>query len=465
VKRAVALVSLAALLGSGCGARWSHDEEKVMAARYAQGGSGGAGASGAARTSTGATGNATPGAVTGATGSGGDGTTGGGGSASGAGATSGGTASGPLPCGSHSDAVGVTDTEVTVGTLNSLSGPVPGLGSSYLAATQAYVAYRNSIGGVCGRHITLKSADDGGDSATNRAEVSDLNKSSVALLAGVAGGGDGGAEVIDAERIPIVGTSISPKLDQSPTYYAVRPPLADYHVPTPKYQYLYDQGVRKAALVYVSAASAPKEAEQVQRPLMEAVGIQVVLDTALPLSTLSYDSTARAVANSGADYLFFIYTAEASAAMAQSMADTGYKLKYSEYIVAYGSSFIQLGGKAAEGATNWLFTLPNEDAGAVAEQAAFLQWMGQIAPDSVVDPFAASAWSGAKLLFDTLEALPGAITRDALLAQLANTGTYDAGGLVAPVQLGARVSRGCQIGMIVENGAWRRLTPAQGFLC
>ena len=37
---------------------------------------------------------------------------------------------------------------------------------------------------------------------------------------------------------------------------------------------------------------------------MEAAGIQIVNRQVLPVATLSFDSAARAVANSGADYLF-----------------------------------------------------------------------------------------------------------------------------------------------------------------
>jgi hypothetical protein len=91
--------------------------------------------------------------------------------------------------------------------------------------------------------------------------------------------------------------------------------------------------------------------------------------------------------------------------------------------------------------------------------------MAQTDPGASVDTFAALGWAAAKTLLDTIEALPGPISRDALLAQLDATGTTDAGGLVAPFELGAKASSGCQIGMIVEDGAWRRITPSEGFLC
>ena len=62
-------------------------------------------------------------------------------------------------------------------------------------------------------------------------------------------------------------------------------------------------------------------------------------------------------------------------------------------------------------------------------------------------------------------ALPGPITREALIAQLAKVGTYDAGGLYGPIELGAELTNGCQVAMKVVSGKWKRLTPAKGFLC
>ena len=124
---------------------------------------GGGGSSSGDNTTGAATdpGGATATTAAGSGGSGGAGGSGGGGET--------GAAGGPSPCSAPSDAPGVTDDEITLGTISSLSGPVPGLGASALAAAQAYVAYRNSTGGVCGRQLVLRTADDGTDNGRHRA--------------------------------------------------------------------------------------------------------------------------------------------------------------------------------------------------------------------------------------------------------------------------------------------------------
>ena len=91
--------------------------------------------------------------------------------------------------------------------------------------------------------------------------------------------------------------------------------------------------------------------------------------------------------------------------------------------------------------------------------------MDRVAPGVVTDTFAADSWTGAKAFIDALAALPGPITREALLGKLRGTKTYDAGGMMGPIQLGAKRNNGCAVAMIVQDGKWRRLAPAKGFLC
>lgn len=468
-RRALTSLVLVALLvvTAGCGTRWTDEQEEAVQAMNASGGDGtGTGSEGAA--GDGATSDTVAGeSATGDSGSGDGADSGAGASDGGGGATDNGGSPGAAasrPCDAKSNAPGVSDDEIVLGTINSLSGPVPGLGTSHLAATQAYIAYRNSRGGVCGRKVVLRATDDGGDNARYRAIVNELHPKVTAFLAGVAGGADGGVEVLTANKVPIVGNSITPGLDRAPTFYGLNPALASYDVAIGKYKFLRGKGASKAAVVYISAGAAPQEAKR-QMSLMRAAGIEIVLEQALPLSTLSYDSTARAVANSGAHYLLFFHADSASASMAQSMDDTGYELKFEEYIIAYGSNFIELAGSAAEGASSWVFALPAEDNGATPEHKAFLQWMAQTAPDAYLDTFAVRGWGGAKLLLDSLEALPGPISRDALFAKLKATGDYDAGGILTKVNIGKRIASPCVVGMIVDKGRWRRLAPARGFLC
>lgn len=463
------LLLAAALASAACGNRWDEEQRATVLARYDARSAAAADGTGTAvgpQRSPGAGGTSTgnPGGSAVATppaGGGGDGVP-----AVDAGGDPAAQAAGPLPCAAPTDAPGVTGDTITVGSISTLSGPVPGLGTSAEAAVRAYVAYRNASGGVCGRQIDLRTADDGADNARYRSLVNELEPAVLGLAGGFAAGDGGGAEVLVAKGIPVVSLAVSQPFAAAPNVFNINPPPADPNAAIGKYRWLHEQGVRKAAIVYIAVEQSRFYVESREKPWMQAAGIEIVNEQPLPLSTLSYDSAARAVANSGADYLFFLAEAGASASMAQAMHDTGYDgLRFGEYLSAYGSNFVELAGAGGEGATSWIRTLPVEDGGANPEQATYLQWLAQTAPNATPDVFAADSWAATKAFFDALEALPGPITRDAVVAQLQATTSYDAGGFLAPINLAAEQSNGCFAAMILEGGAWRRLVPDQGFLC
>ena len=213
---------------------------------------------------------------------------------------------GPARAAPASTAPGVTDKEIRLGTISTLSGAVPGWGPARRRPLQAYVAYRNSTGGVCGRQLVLKTADDGMDNGRHRSLATQMSSEVLGLIGGLGGGDAGSGEVVAAKGMPVVTTPISDgvpeRVDGVRHEPAVRRRQQGHRqVPLP-----HDQGVRTAALVYIAVEQTRSEVKAKQRPQMEAAGIKVVLTQELPLSTLSFDSAARAVANSKADYLLFV---------------------------------------------------------------------------------------------------------------------------------------------------------------
>ena len=183
---------------------------------------------------------------------------------------------GPAPCDAPSNAPGVSADTITIGNISSMTGPVPGLGASSIAATRAYVAYVNSIGGVCGRKVEVKAADDGTDNGRFRSLTNELAPS-VLGYAGQLGGGDaGGADVVTSLKVPVVTGAISTTFRDAPTVFAVNPPFASTSDSIGKYRYLHSQGVRKAALVYLAVDQTKDQVHKVDKPLIQAAGIQIV---------------------------------------------------------------------------------------------------------------------------------------------------------------------------------------------
>src|SRR5581483_785875 len=205
----------------------------------------------------------------------------------------------------------------------------------------------------------------------------------------------------------------------------------------------------------------------IEKPLMQASGIQIVNEQELPLSTLSFDPAARAVANSGADYVYFLAAGNLNSSFARSMANTGYKLKFEEFVSAYDSDFVSEVGPAAdeEPVVNWIRFVPDEERTTNPVSDQYLHWMAQTSPGVQHDIFAADSWASGMAFFDALQQLKGPITRDALIQQLKATTTFDAHGFFGAINLGGKLTNGCLVGVKVVNGKWQRLTPDHGFLC
>jgi ABC-type branched-subunit amino acid transport system substrate-binding protein len=453
------------LLTTACGARWTNAQQARVAARER----GSASVQAAGSTDTGeiaagdsvGTGDDSSSGAAAASSSGAAG-----GSSSGGQSGSAKTATGgPRPCAAPSNVTGVTNDKITVASISTLSGPSPGIGASAAAATRAYVGFRNATGGVCGRKIVLKEADDAFDGGRYRTIINELDPQVLGIAGGFATGDVGAVDVLREKKIPVVTLPSADSVTNVDNVFDLNPPFKNPDAVIGKYKYLYDNGARKVSAVYLAVDQSRAEA-QLQMRLMKAAGLQIVQVQELPLSTLSYDSAARGVANSGADYLFFIAPIDGDVGMAKSMKDTGYKLKFAEYFVfSYGTNFVDQAGAAAEGASTWLRALPNEDAPNNKEMANFVEWMERIAPGEPKDTFAVDGWVATKAFFDSLSNLRGPISRDSLLATLKATKTFDADGMFGPILLGEERTNGCAVGMRVEGGVWKRMAPAKGFLC
>jgi ABC-type branched-subunit amino acid transport system substrate-binding protein len=461
---AVAMTGLVLCAATACGARWSDEQRAAVLARERGGSVSAAASSG----ETGeVTGELSSGEAGGSTESaGGTGPSGGSGAAAaGSGSRAAAGPGGPRPCAAPSPEKGVSPTTITVGAISSESGPVPGLGSSAAAAVRALVAQRNAAGGVCGRKIVLKEADDGTDNARYRSTLRNLNPQVLGISGGFALGDIGSEALINELQIPIVN---GPGADTWRVRWVVdiNPDLPKPDMVLGKYKYLFDQGARKVSMTYLAVDQSRREAN-IQRKLMEAAGLQIVHVNELPLSTLSYDSAARAAANSGANYLWFIADTNGAANMARSVHGTGHKWLFKEFsYTTYGTKFIDIAGaEAAEGATSWIRSLPTEEASSNKAMGTYVEWMNRAAPGLPQDLFSIDSYVSATVFFEALEALPGPISRDALVKQLESIESYDAAGMFGPIALGKEQSRGCTVGMIVQGGKWRRLAPANGFLC
>src|SRR5581483_1772165 len=105
---------------------------------------------------------------------------------------------------------GISPTEIDLGNVSTLTGPVPGLFLGAQHGITAFAAYVNSLGGVCGRKLVVKSADDDLDVSQNATATQSLAGSVFAFVGSFSGDDQGSAQPLSTDGVPDVGQATSP---------------------------------------------------------------------------------------------------------------------------------------------------------------------------------------------------------------------------------------------------------------
>jgi ABC-type branched-subunit amino acid transport system substrate-binding protein len=378
-------------------------------------------------------------------------------------------AAGPAPAGACRPVgggdVGVTPTEIAIGNVVTISGPVPGLGQTAQNGVKAYVNYVNSKGGVCGRKLKLLPADDRLDTGTNRAEHERLSKQVFAFAGAWSVVDDGGAAVLAGSGIPDVGLALNDQRTALPNSFSPTPfdPNVDSNGTVEMFQWFKaNMGVSKGAIVYPAQSAARKRGLFYGND-MRAAGIDVVVETEVAITQTDYTGVATQIKNAGADVVITTLEMNGMSKLAQAFDQQGYRPKVPYYGgQAYGVRFLELAGRAAEG------TVIGMGNGFIEEpsMATFRQWYTRTNPGNDPDTFAIVAWAATELLVQAIERAGPTPTRAAVLDQLGQVHDFDASGVLAPHNDPAgRKSSPCFVIAAVEGGKWVRKHPASGFQC
>jgi ABC-type branched-subunit amino acid transport system substrate-binding protein len=126
----------------------------------------------------------------------------------------------------------------------------------------------------------------------------------------------------------------------------------------------------------------------------------------------------------------------------------------------YAPNFITQGGAAVDKQYSWLQFLPFEDKGANKALDTFLQY------DTKPDSFGLQAFASGMLLQQVIDDIvtasgPNAVTRKAILTQIATVHAFTAGGMLVPTDVAGKTPSNCIVIMQVQNNAWVRVDPVK----
>nr|MBA2281109.1 ABC transporter substrate-binding protein [Acidimicrobiia bacterium] len=362
--------------------------------------------------------------------------------------------------------VGVTDTEVRIGSIGTISGAIAGFGTTGRNAMTAYFEMINAQGGVCGRQLRLVTGDDGLDAGRNRSETQRLAAEVIGFAGGVTVVDNGGADILAGTNIPDVSLAIGVNRGLLPNNFSPNPidPSQPGNGTIAVMQYFASQGVTSAAVIWPAQADARLRGQAFVHDLNQA-GIADVQTFEVQITETNYGPVAQQIANAGTQLVLTALEVSGMARLAQAFQQVGYTPQVPFYgAQAYGQQFIELAGAAAEGTTIAVTFSIFEDAPNVPAMQQFVEWYGRVAPGNNPDFFAIMSWASADMIVDAVRAAGPAPTRDAMIAYLQTLTEYTGDGFLAPRNPAGKVTGNCFAIVGVRNGQWQRIEPAAGFL-
>lgn len=363
---------------------------------------------------------------------------------------------------------GVTNTTITVGNVSTLTGPVPGLVAGAKEGMEAFAAYINSTGGICGRQLKVDAGDDNLDPSQNATATQSIAGSVLAFVGSFSIDDTGGASVLASDNVPDVGEAVSPQRANLANNFSPQPNPLGWNV-SPYLYFGQRFGPDVVSHMAFFSEAAAGQAATIQEQAMQAVGYKFVYsETSIQATQTDFSAEVNAMKNDGVKGLVFQAPATITADMAKDMANAGFTIPFANWgAPAYDRQFLASGGPAANGA---VLDIPSamfqgEDARSVPEVGLFDKYYEALY-GTPPDLFANYAWTSGMLFVDGLNA-GGAPTRAALLSGLKSITTFTAGGILPADNPAGKKPPLCYLVVDIVNGQFVRdpADPPAGFRC
>jgi ABC-type branched-subunit amino acid transport system substrate-binding protein len=466
--KVVAALAALLLLASACGSRLTGTQQSE-----ARGASGNGTSSGAPGTGSSGTGSG-PGAAGNLTSASGGAT---GGGAAGGSATGPAAASASAPCGTNGNqapaggnggatATGVTASTITVGNIASISGVAPGLTQSAQQATEAWAAYVNSTGGICGRQIKVTPFDDGNTSSTNYADAEQACSSTFAMVGNASGFDDGSAQAVNSCGIPDMAAEVSTAAaGDAADIFGASPGNAHYW-PLGPGNYIkstYPSAISNAAMIYLNVSATQSQAAH---EVAANSSIGFTYNPAGGISTTptnaNYASIVQQMQSDKSQYVTEYSDDSSAERLLQAMQQANYAPAVVDWFSEeYNPSFASQTAPESNGdLLAMTATDAYEEAGSNPGMQLFLSWLNRVAPGATHDIFGILAWSAGLAFEQAAKAVGPDLTRPALIAQLQKITNWDGDGTTPPVNIGQKIPSKCFAYFKIESGAFQRVYPS-----
>jgi ABC-type branched-subunit amino acid transport system substrate-binding protein len=364
-------------------------------------------------------------------------------------------------------ATGVTATTITVGNIASISGVAPGLTQSAQQATEAWAAYVNSTGGICGRQIKVQPFDDGNDSGQNFAAASQACSSDFALVGSASGFDDGSANAVNSCSIPTMSAEVSTAAAGGTADIFGASPGNDHYYPVGPGNYIaktYPNAIKHAAEIFLQV---PATASQAAHEIQANTSVGFVYTPANGIATTptnaNYGTIVQQLQSQGTQYVSEYSDDNSAERLLQAMQQANYAPQVVDWISEeYSPHFAQQTNPQSNGnLVAMTATDGYSDTGNPGMQL-METWLNRVAGSGNwhQDIFAILAWSAGLAFEQAAKQVGPALTRPALIAKLQGITSWTGGGVTPQTDIGQKIPSKCFYYEKIQSGGFQRVYPS-----
>lgn len=364
-------------------------------------------------------------------------------------------------------ATGVTATTITVGNIASISGVAPGLTQSAQQATEAWAAYVNSTGGICGRQIKVQPFDDGNDSGQNYADASQACSSDFAMVGNASGFDDGSANAVNSCGIPDMAAEVSTAAAGGTADIFGASPGDDHYYPLGPGNYIkatYPNAIKHAAEIYLQVpATASQAAHEIQANTSVGFVYTPPNGIATTPTNANYGTIVQQLQSQGSEYVSEYSDDNSAERLLQAMQQANYAPQVVDWISEeYSPQFAQQTSPESNGDLVAMTATDGYDDTGNPGMQLMETWLNRVAGSGNwhQDIFAILAWSAGLAFEQAAKQVGPDLTRPALIAKLQAITNWTGGGVTPPTDIGQKIPSKCFYYVKIENGGFQRVYPS-----
>jgi ABC-type branched-subunit amino acid transport system substrate-binding protein len=343
--------------------------------------------------------------------------------------------------GAATTAPGVSATQINIGAISTLSGPLAGLFGGLAPGMIAYFNTINALGGVNGRKIVLtNNLDDGGSPSQFTQDVHTLIDQDHVFAAGVASAWFTPGYFVST-KTPTYGYNVSANWQTAPNLFAVGGSTQVYSAGFPQMRYFINKVKAKsvAFISYGPAISSSYNACNSYAKGLKAAGVNVnFVDVGAQLGG-SYSSDAQRMQQAGSQLVVTCMQDTDNVTLARAIQQYGLKIKQL-WLDGYDQTLLNQYSSLMQGVyLNNTGTVPFEAGNTpkygttYSGMQTYISAMKKYEPADVYNDVALQGWQSAALIVAGIKAAGSNLTQASVVSATNKLTNFTASGISAPV--------------------------------